>query len=54
MLSLFLAAVVVAPDSLGPTYSGAAGQLKVAIPRIEAEVVIDGRLTSRCGPGPPG
>ena len=44
MLSLLLAAVVAAPDTLAETYSGAAGRLKVAIPRIEAEVVIDGDL----------
>ena len=44
MLGLLLAAAIAAPDSLALSYSGAAGQLKVAVPRIEAEVAMDGIL----------
>ena len=43
MLPLILAAGVVAGDTL-VTYAGTAGQIQVPIPRLEAEVVIDGIL----------
>ncbi len=44
MLLLLVAALVVAPDTVALTYSGVAGQLKVAVPRIDADAVIDGIL----------
>ncbi len=43
MLALLYAALTAAPDTL-VTYSGAAGQLRVAMPRIESDIVVDGVL----------
>lgn len=44
MLCLLLTVLVAVPDTLVDAYSGAAGRLKVALPRIDAGVVIDGIL----------
>ena len=44
MFGLLLAALAAVPDSIPATYSGAVGQLKVAIPRIESDIDVDGLL----------
>jgi hypothetical protein len=44
MLSLLLATLLVAADTVSETYSGTAGRIRVAVPRVEAEVTIDGIL----------
>jgi hypothetical protein len=43
VLFFLLAAAGLAADTT-TTYSGAAGQVRVAVPRLEAEVTVDGRL----------
>jgi hypothetical protein len=44
MILLALAALGLAGDTLATQYAGSAGQLRVAIPRIEADAAIDGSL----------
>ncbi len=44
MLGLLVAGAIVGGDTLSRSYSGTAGQVRVPIPRIEAEIEVDGAL----------
>lgn len=45
LLTVALALAAIAPDTLAQTFAGTRGQTRVALPRLEAAVEVDGHLT---------